>query len=498
METMDVFQHIISHELNSLNYSLAIIPTVLIPLTGLAVILSSVATIIASWFGIKLKTEGPKQLLEVLLTKKVLISAVLLNFLFWGLAKAYTYAKNSAVPLTYISYQTKGMAKASTTSYENSPTRAHTFYVSESKPTSLNTIAEKWIIKLPKGAFRSMTPSSQSLFVGVDDGKVYDINALDGSINRTFYVGTQVTTRPVIFNDKIYVGEGNHETHHARVYSYDLKTGLYLNAFQTKGHTEGQPIIASYNQELSMFVTAGKDGLYAIDPETMKIKWHNYDGHLDATASVEDNKVFTGSGKEKGLAFDRSYATVYDFNSGKVIWKKELPLSNWMHPLITNEFACYVLGEIYTESNVGLFYCFNKNSGNVAFSLPFNAPLVGKPLLLKTKTKEIAYVSSFSGEVCAIDIAMKVTSWCFNAGTPKTKYALSSVSYDTKRHLIWYASADNGLFALNPLDGQLIKHWVPEENSLTPWKKTLASVSIVDDSLFLVDLKGFVRRLDLN
>ncbi|NBO38699.1 hypothetical protein EBU99_08960 [bacterium] len=48
-----------------------IIPTVMIPLTALTVALTMVASFIAGLFGIRLKTEGPRRLLEVLLKPRV-------------------------------------------------------------------------------------------------------------------------------------------------------------------------------------------------------------------------------------------------------------------------------------------------------------------------------------------------------------------------------------------------------------------------------------------
>ena len=61
-----------------------ILPTVMIPLTLVSVGISVVATFIAALFGIELKMEGPKKLLEVLLKPKILVSALALNSLIFG------------------------------------------------------------------------------------------------------------------------------------------------------------------------------------------------------------------------------------------------------------------------------------------------------------------------------------------------------------------------------------------------------------------------------
>ena len=61
-----------------------ILPTVMIPFTLVSVGLSIFATFIAGLFGIQLKLEGPRKLLEVLLKPKVLLTALALNVLILG------------------------------------------------------------------------------------------------------------------------------------------------------------------------------------------------------------------------------------------------------------------------------------------------------------------------------------------------------------------------------------------------------------------------------
>lgn len=496
---MDVLPFL-STKMTSLNYDLAIIPTVLIPLTGLTVILSSVASLIAGWFGIKLNTEGPKQLLEVLLKKKVLIGALILNFAMIGAYRAYKYASTLPSPLFVIQYQSDKNKSPSVSLYENAPNRIHSFLQNETEEKTIPShleLKEVWAKKLGKGSFRSGAISGNSIFFGSDDKYVHELDLVSGQSLRRFFIGTQVTPRPVIYNSHLFAGEGNHYTHHARIYSFDLKSGQFTGAFQTKGHTEIQPIVETFNNETLLFLTAGKDGLYAIDPVSLKEKWHTIDGHIDASVTVSEGVVYAGTGKEKGNNQDRTFAVAYDFSSGKKLWKKELPLSNWMHPIVGRTNVCYSLGEIYFTSNVGFFHCLDKKSGRPDFSIPFESPLIGKPLILKSANSELAIFSSFNGEVCAVNLLTKTKVWCVKTGNEKTAYAFSSANYDQKRNILWYASADNGLFALNPINGTILTHWLPNESAYKTWNDTLASVTIHGDSLYLADMEGVMRRLDI-
>lgn len=498
---MDVLHWLINnHEAATRGISPGIIPTVLIPLTALTVGLSSLAGLIAGLFGVKLNTEGPKQFLEVLLKKRVIFSMIIMNLLGMGLYRGYNYVKTMPSFLATVNWQSNKNAKGSTETYPNELTRNHD-YVGEIKTAHKIDLALIKEMKLPQGAFRSAATSAGSLFYGSDDGHIYEIAQNSLEIKRKFFVGVSVTTRPVIFNHKIYAGEGNHLTHHARIYSFDLKTGKFINAFKTKGHTEGQQIITHFNNQNIMLATAGADGLYAINPDTMQEIWHVNDGHLDATPTIEENIVYFGTGVEKAKLSDRSYAVARDLMTSKLIWKRELPISNWMHPIVAKNDVCFNLGEIYTPSTVGLLYCLNKKTGEPHFSIPFNAPIASLPYFISSGNEEAVYLATMSGEVCAVSLDKKEKSWCKQTAKDLSKgadlYALSSLEYDAKRGILWYPSPDNGIFGLSAFDGNVVARWSPKEKE-TPWSEHYAAVNVVGDKLYHMDIDGHLRMIQLN
>ena len=497
MEIMDVLHWLSqNHELATKGFIPGIIPTVFIPLTALTVALTSLASLVAGWFGIKLHTEGPKQFLEVLLKKRVLISMVIMNLLGWGIYKGYVYIHTlPSFIYTIESYSNKN-AKNSSDVYPDSFFRKHN-YESNMAVSPINSIKLINEIKIPKGAFRSGLISGNSIFYGSDDGKIYEFNKTDLAIKRDFFIGTQVTTRPIIYKNRIFAGEGNHLTHHARIYSFDLKTGEFINAFNTAGHTEGQPLIENFQDKELMFVTGGVDGLYAIDPITMKEIWHRKDGHLDATVSTQNGIIYSGTGVEKGAARDRSYAVAYEFLTGKTIWKKELPLSNWMHPVVTEKDVCFVLGEIYVKSSIGLLHCLDKKSGNPHFSIPFDAPLASKPLYLKNQDQEYIFLADLTGNACGVNLNQKEKIWCHSTAKTPINNSLASFEYAPLTGLLWFPSFNNGLFAIEPKSGKIMGHWLPSGNQ-SPWNANYASVTIDGDSLYHMDIDGNLRMFKVN
>lgn len=497
MEIMDVLHWLSqNHELATKGFIPGIIPTVFIPLTALTVALTSLASLVAGWFGIKLHTEGPRQFLEVLLKKRVLISMIVMNLLGWGIYKSYIYIDTLPSFIYTIEHHSNKNALPSDEVYPDSRFRKYS-YDSNTVSSPINSIKLINETKIPKGAFRSGVISGDSIFYGSDDGKIYEFDKKNLTIKREFFIGTQVTTRPIIYKNRLFAGEGNHYTHHARIYSFNLSTGKFINAFNTAGHTEGQPLIETFQDKETMFITGGVDGLYAIDPINMKEVWHRKDGHLDATVSVQDGIIYSGTGVEKGTVRDRSYAIAYEFQTGKTIWKKELPLSNWMHPVITEKDVCFALGEIYVKSSIGLLHCLDKKSGSPHFSIPFDAPLTSKPLYLKKQGQEFIFLADINGNVCGVNLSLKEKMWCHSTSQTPTNNSMTSFEYAPLNGLLWYPSYNNGLFAIEPESGKIVLQWVPS-NTQSKWKENYASISVDGSNLYQMDIDGNLRMFRVN
>lgn len=460
-----------------------IIPTVMIPLTALTVALSMVASFIAGLFGIRLKTEGPKRLLEVMLKPKVLLSALVLNVAVIGSIQAYTHIKNRPVMLWRIERAQKLEGKPSTKRYEN-----YSSVQGEYLPSKAPTVREKvlnpvWSRKLPRGSFRSSVFSGGSVFVGSFDGNVYELDASSGEIFRSFFVGTAVTPELMIDDGVLYVGEGVHDTHSARIYAFDLATGLLKGAYATGGHTEGQPVMATHNGEKLMFVVSGADGVHAVSPSTMQAKWKANDGHIDSSVRVMDGRVFAGTGREKGdTEKNRSYAVAYQFSTGEKIWKMELPASSWMNPVVWREHVCFVYGEIYFESGLGGIQCFRQDNGLPTITFNLASPQTTLPLVIG----DTLYTTDSKGTVCALNLPSKEVGWCRKVN-PKQGVNFASPVYSPERDALVYASMSDGLFLLDRVTGDQLF-----QAKLAEHKIIYSPVAISGSDVLVVDGKGQV------
>jgi hypothetical protein len=353
----------------------------------------------------------------------------------------------------------------------------------------LRGLKQQWVAKLPAGVFGSAVVSGNSLFVGCDDGYVYELSQADGKILRKFFIGTEVTPEPLIWNGYLFAGEGTHLTHDARIYSFDLKTGAYRGSFQTKGHTEGAPVIGTYSGITSLFVMAGADGVYAIDPETLKSRWHKKLGHTDSEVRVVDGKVFFATGTEKGN-YDRSHrAFALDFLTGEVVWQDDLSASGWMPPVVTDKDVCFGTGEIYMESHFGQFACYDMKTGAKRLSINMDEPLMGIPL----KVGSTIALSDLQGDFCAIQWPDGWRRWCRKGGITKT---FASPTYDGNGHFI-YPTAKNGLDVYDMDNGSLVLNWKPT-GAEGEWKRSFSRVSVARTAAglawFLPDMSGNLRK----
>lgn len=477
----------------------AVVPTLVLPFAAACLVMNALATFIAGLFGLELKWEGPKRLIEVLLKPKVLLAALILNLFIVvfvvGGYYGYRYCRGFPAPLWYISWKNaksrSSKEMSSLRSYTDSNQVWNQLDEMSSNPSAsprnvLPTMKQAWKMKLPQGLFGALTLSGGSVFAGSDDGNTYELDQKTGQILRSFYTGLPVTPSPLIWKSRLFIGEGEHYSHHCRIYSFDLQSGKFLGAFQTQGHTEGTSFIGEYQGIVSMFVPAGSDGIYAIDPATLQERWHRKVGHIDAEARTSGPLVFVGTAVEKGYSQKSHRAYAFDFLTGRERWGVELAASNWMAPLLIGNEVCFGTGEIYSKTHFGQLSCFEQTTGKVTHKIDNPAPILGVPVQLG----DSVLISNLAGQVCAYGWPSAEKIWCTKTKGEKT-YA--SVTTDGKGHLL-YPTAAEGIIVLDKNSGEILKSWVPTASEGT-WAKSYSRAVMGSDGWFIGDSAGNVRKL---
>ncbi|MFP5458211.1 MAG: PQQ-binding-like beta-propeller repeat protein [Bacteriovoracia bacterium] len=466
-----------------------IIPTVMIPLTLVSVGVSVAASFIAGLFGVELKLEGPRKLLEVLLKPRVLAMAFGLNAVIFGGIYVWKYWTHYPRLLVTIEREMRERAKPSAYAYPDVAQLAGEYETGAAVSSTPLALEQVWRVELEAGVFRGATVSGERVFVGNKLGVISEFDLATGKLVRTFYTGTMVSPEITIWGNFLFVGEGVHDTHHARIYRFDLATGQFAGSYQTQGHTEGQAIVAGPQGGESLFVVAGTDGLHVLDPRTLKLKWRATPGHMDAAVEVRDGVVFAGTGREKGDdSKNKTYAVALKLETGEELWKHELPASSWMRPVVVNEHVCFITGEIYFPSERGHVVCFDRASGAHTAGVHLPQPLASSP---KRLGESILY-TSIKGLVCRFDLATRQNRWCFDAKESGISFA--GASYDGRLNAVLYPSLTKGLFILEAETGKLMMNWLPTDAE-GPWQRTYADLSVVGDYWVLGDYEKSVRAL---
>jgi len=151
------------------------------------------------------------------------------------------------------------------------------------------------------------------------------------------------------------------------IYKFEPKTKKVIARFSTQGHTESRVVATTLDGEDYLFFSAGGDGLYAINPNTMEKRWRYFNGHMDSYPLVQGDELYIGTGvPEEDIGKRRPLAIKLDVKTGSELWVKELPISSWFGPNLVNDSICFPLGEIHVKSSLGGFQCLSSQGERVA------------------------------------------------------------------------------------------------------------------------------------
>jgi outer membrane protein assembly factor BamB len=482
-------------KIEAATYYPMIIPTIVIPFTVVLAALSAAATFIAGLFGIQLKAEGPKKLLEVLMKPRVLVAAFFSNIILIAAVKGFYYWKDAPVMLSRIESKQRALAKPSSLLYPDNVSNGETMPASIPSPTAKTTeslngsVTLVWSRKLGAASFRGAVASANSAFVGMDNGYIQEIDLATGEARRDFYVGTAVSGLVRVHDGALIAGEGTHDIHHARVYKFDLASGRLVGTFTSQGHIEAEVIPASWQNKTSLLVSTGAGGIVSLNPQTLDQQWQFREGHIDAAARVVDKTVFVGTGREKeNIGGSKGVAFAIDLLSGKKLWQQELPASTWMRPIAVKDRVCFVFGEVYFHSDLGGFYCFMQRDGTPDIAYNNAAPIVSEPVLLD----DDVITADLQGKVCRVSLRDGLAKWCRSTG--KAAKAFANPVYDPKFHLLVYPSEKEGVLVMDPANGHIVTTWKGDGRT-NPWAPTLAPMVITEDGWLVVDMGGNLRKL---
>jgi outer membrane protein assembly factor BamB len=474
----------------------AVVPTVAVPLATIMFLVNALVSWVASLFGLKLNWDGPRELLRVFLRPRVVAVVVLVNLATIGLVYARRQSRTMPSPLIEVQWMNAGLLRrggvvGAGRTYTDSTGRV-TEVGGPAGGSLVQSVAfrQLWRVQAGSGDMGAATVAGHSVFVGSVDGYVYEFDESDGKLLRRFFVGSEISPDPVVWRNRLFVGEGTHDMHRARMYAFDLTSGQFIGAVQTKGHTEGTPAVVhddKTGRDHLLFV-AGTDGIYSVDPLTLKEQWHFIGGHTDSDPRVLGGRVYFSTGVEKGVPGTSHFAYALDLATGATIWRTETPASGWMPGVFVGHEVCFGVGEIYTRSSFGQLTCYDVGTGRAGAVANADAPVLSVPLRVGNQV----VVADRDGQVCAMQFPQGYRAWCRATNGESN----ASLTYLAPGALL-YPSARQGLLAFDLEKGRTLAVWKPAPAD-GDWAKTNARATLARDgsAVYLTDAAGNLRKIE--
>jgi len=290
------------------------------------------------------------------------------------------------------------------------------------------------------------------LFIGSQAGTFYALTADHGRLLWKIELGS-VSSRPVVFQGRIYVG-----TDDGTVVCLDTFDGSVKWRYATRGAVLESPVVAG---DMLLFSNEA-DQVYALDLETGAFRWQ-YKGEtpeeytLRGHAGVvyDDGLVFTG--------FSNGALVALRASSGSVAWLTSL--KGDAERFVDVDATPVVDGdEVFASSSAGGVYAVDKVTGLVRW----RAPIVGAGGIVVDGDR--VYVAAAEEGIHALDRGGNIVWRQGTRGGGEPADPLIDGGY------LIYTLSEDGVFIANKRTGEVVQYFQPGDGvSATPtvWKDTL-------------------------
>ncbi len=222
-----------------------------------------------------------------------------------------------------------------------------------------------------------------TLFVGLENGKLFAINKSDGEEIWEAMTGGPIRSSPLVYMGKVYVGSGN-----SKMYAFDSETGKKLWEFKADGPIWLSSPAASLN---TIFFGSIDGNLYAVSADKGKlIGTFKTDGWVTSTPVAPEGSGFVFFGSNDGYFYALDAQTL----ALKWKFKTEGPIQGIPKAVSSSRGTV-----IYFSSNEGQVYALRATSGTKVWS--FQAiDWLSTPVI----EENFVYFTSYEGKIYAVSI----------------------------------------------------------------------------------------------
>jgi eukaryotic-like serine/threonine-protein kinase len=350
-----------------------------------------------------------------------------------------------------------------------------------------------WTMKTGGPVYSSPTCDSGFVYIGSDDGNMYCLDGVSGSVLWKFGTGGLIRCTPAIVDTLVYFesDDGNlyavNKNSGTKIWSLDI--GNHINRILPNPNTsywdymQSSPCVDSG----VVYVGSGDGSLYAVHARTGILLWKTATGDIiRSSPCVYQSTVYVGSNDGYIYAFNKS--------DGSIVWKYNTETNGYKR--VTNSPRVYN-GTIYCGSRSGYFYALDAVRGSLIWRYYYssNYPMIessaafdnGVVYIGSSDLKRVfafdaatgkvkwscavpgdTWSSPFyqagtlyiglatygnfttrnSGALLAIDASKGTIKWRLNCGT--TTFIGGVVSSPTiQKHMIYYGSLDSLVYAVD-------------------------------------------------
>lgn len=313
------------------------------------------------------------------------------------------------------------------------------------------------------------------VFVGSDNRQLYCLDARDGRIVWKFRAAAELFASPAVDAERVYFGEGLHETQNAKVYCLNARNGEKVWEFQTRSHAEFSPTLAHGR----LYVAAGDDGVYCLDARNGERIWQHSGLHVDMSPAVAADGVFVGSAYGTPL-FRRLRA-----EDGTPVWTTLAPMAVRGSPSIDGPRVYFGLGNgtfaMSHASPLGAVICLEAATGAILWTTDYVRDAV---LTTVAVTGDRAFFGSRDGHVYGADALTGRKIWEFDAGDP----VVSSPAVAGKR--VYFGGDSGAIYCLDAGSGQRL--WTYDSSRLAfNESRILGSPALANGRLYAGSMNFF-------
>ena len=248
----------------------------------------------------------------------------------------------------------------------------------------------KWAFKTGNAIFSSPAVDGNTVYFGSSDDVFYAVDADKGTMKWYFEAEDPITSSPAVDSGIVYFGSWDG-------YLYALYTGGGLKwKFKTDGAIYSSPAVARGK----VFFGSSNGRVYAIDQLTGAPVWsYQTDDYVSASPAVDGRVVFIGSWDGNLYAIGR--------DDGKLIWKFRTGGGIYSSAAVYND-------NVYFGSYDGKLYCVDKNKGLLKWSyLSKNSVYHSSPVV----ANGVVYIGlGYNNKVQAFDADNGDYIWSYPTG----------------------------------------------------------------------------------